>query len=260
MLPALQARQNLRSWTEPRWDKLRATYYGMCARSDHLLGLVVEALREADLYDDTALFFFSDHGDYLGDYGLIERTQNTFEDALVHVPLVIKPPRGVPVQPGTNDALVELIDLPATIEALTGVPARHTHFGRSLLPAIAGETTEVRDAVFAEGGRNHGEWQAMELESAENQAPSGLWWPRLSLQRQEGAEHTKAAMCRTRDYKYVRRLYELDELYDLRADPGERINRINDPALSDVLAALKDRMLTWYQETADQVPWEPDRR
>ena len=52
-------------------------------------------------------------------------------------------------------------------------------------------------------------------------------------------------MCRTRDYKYVRRLYEQDELYDLRADPGELHNRIDDPALADVLAQLKERLLTF---------------
>ena len=46
-------------------------------------------------------------------------------------------------------------------------------------------------------------------------------------------------MCRTADYKYVRRLYEQDELYDLRADPGELHNRIDDPALAGVLASAR---------------------
>ena len=100
----------------------------------------------------------------------------------------------------------------------------------------------------------------MELESTQYQNTSGLYWPRLRLQRQEGPEHTKAVMCRTRDYKYVRRLYESDELYDLRADPGELHNRIDDPALSGVLADLKDRLLTFYLETGDVVPHDTDQR
>ncbi len=67
-------------------------------------------------------------------------------------------------------------------------------------------------------------------------------------------------MCRTKDYKYVRRLYESDELYDLHADPAELDNRINDPALAKVLAELKERLLTFFLETGDVVPFDSDRR
>ena len=156
--------------------------------------------------------------------------------------------------------MVELIDFPATVEALTGIEPAHTHFGRSLLPVLAGETDTHRDAVFCEGGRLHGETHCMEKESTAYQNPSGLYWPRLTLQSQEGPEHTKAVMCRTSEFKYVRRLYESDELYDLCADPGEQHNRIDDPSLAGVLAELKERLLTFYLETADVVPHDIDHR
>ena len=260
ILRGIWERQRLQTWTEERWDELRAVYYAMCARVDHQFGLVLDALREAGIYDDTAVLLFPDHGDFTGDYGLVEKTQNTFEDCITRVPLAVKPPRGVTVRPRVTAALVELIDVPATIEALTGAAPRHTHFGRSLLPLLASETEEHRDAVFCEGGRLQGETQAMELESTSSAEPSGLYWPRIDLQRGTGPEHTKATMCRTRDFKYVRRLYEPDELYDLRSDPGELVNRIDDPALAGVAAALRDRMLSWYQETCDAVPLETDRR
>lgn len=260
ILKGIYERQNLQGWTEERWTELRATYYGMCARIDHQFGLLMQALKEAGIYDDTAVFFFSDHGDFTGDYGLVEKNQNTFEDVLTRVPFIIKPPAWVPVKPRISEALVELIDFPATVEDFTGIEPRHTHFGRSLLPVLTGETDEHRDAVFCEGGRLHGERHCMELESVQSQVPQGLYWPRLSLQRSEGPEHTKAVMCRTRDYKYVRRLYESDELYDLRQDPQELVNRINDLALAGILSELKERLLTFYLETADVVPHETDER
>jgi len=260
LLKGISEKQRLQGWTEDRWDELRATYYGMCARVDRQFGMVMDALREQGMYDDTAVFFFSDHGDFTGDYGLVEKTQNTFEDCLTRVPFIVKPPRGVPVRPGIRDALVELIDLPATVEALTGLKPGHTHFGQSLLPLIAGETDVHRDAVFCEGGRLHGEVQCMERESASVGASGGLYWPRIQWQLQEGPEHTKAVMCRTHEYKYVRRFYEQDELYDLRRDPKETVNRIDDPALSGVLAELKERLLTFYMETCDAVPVRPNRR
>jgi arylsulfatase A-like enzyme len=270
LLKGIYENQRLQGWSEERWTELRATYYGMCARVDHQFGLLMEALRRAGMYDDTAVFLFSDHGDFTGDYGLVEKTQNTFEDCLSHVPFLIKPPAWVPVQPRVSEALVELIDFPATVEALTGIEPQHTHFGRSLLPVLAGETDEHRDAVFCEGGRLHGEAHCMEMESTQYQDPGPtegrtLYWPRLVWQRQEGPEHTKAVMCRTRDWKYVRRLYESDELYDLRADPGEEHNLIAAPSpmpasAADVLAQLKERLLTFYLETADVVPHDTDQR
>jgi hypothetical protein len=226
----------------------------------------MNALREAGIYDDTAVFFFSDHGDFTGDYGLVEKTQNTFEDCLTRVPFVVKPPAWLGVEPRVSDALVELIDFPATVEALTGITPGHSHFGRSLLPLIAGETDEHRDAVFCEGGRLHGETHCMELESTSFQNPDGLYWPRMAVQRSEGPEHTRAVMCRSQEFKYVYRLYESDELYDLRNDPAEQHNRIEDAVtgrsseLSGVLARLRDRLLRWYVETCDVVPHDPDRR
>ena len=48
----------------------------------------------------------------------------------------------------------------------------------------------------------------------------------------EGPEYGKAAMVRTQTHKYVLRLYEQDELYDLVPDPQELHNRIGDPALA----------------------------
>ena len=260
MLKGLCENYNMAGWSEDRWRELRAVEYGMCARIDHQFGLVMDSLTEAGLYDQTAVFFFSDHGDWVGDYGLVDINQNTFEDSLTNVPLIVKPPAGVPTKPGLRDALVELIDFPATVEALAGIEPGHTHFGRSLLPVIAGETDEHRDAVFCEGGRVRGERQCMELESTSSGNPQGMYWPRMTLQMAEGPTHTKAVMCRTRDFKYVRRLYEGDELYDLRADPQELHNRIDDPALASELARLRERMLTFFLETGDAVPHETDRR
>ncbi|MCB9458677.1 MAG: sulfatase-like hydrolase/transferase [Anaerolineaceae bacterium] len=258
MLHGLYKNLGIHSWTEAQWTELRAVYYGMCARVDHQFGMILDALKEAGIYDDTAIFFFSDHGDYTGDYGVVEKAQNSFEDCLTNVPFAIKPPKDVPVRPGVRDALVELVDFSATVYDVTGIDPGYTYFGQSLLPLIAGDTDKHRDAVFCEGGRLQHELHAREHEAKQREGM--LYWPRTQLQHSTGPEHTKATMCRTKDYKYVRRFYEQDELYDLNADPDELNNRIDDPALAVVKLGLMDRMLTFYQETSDVVRHEPDRR
>jgi arylsulfatase A-like enzyme len=253
--------QRLQGWSEERWTELRAAYYGMCARLDHQFGLLMDALRESKMYDDAAVFFFSDHGDYAGDYGIVEKTQNTFDDCLSRVPFLVKPPVDIPVKPRVCSALVELVDFPATVYDLTGIDPGYDHFGKSLLPLLAGQTEEHRDAVFCEGGRRKGEVQAMERESVSAGCDDGLYSPRLRLQiDDDGPYHTKATMCRTQTHKYVHRLYEQHELYDLVADPLEETNVIDNPAYHDVLAELKERALRWYMETCDVVPRKPDKR
>ena len=66
----------------------------MCRKVDDQFRRLCEALKKAGIYEDSAIFFFSDHGDYTGDYNIPEKAQNTFEDCLTRVPLLVKPPKG----------------------------------------------------------------------------------------------------------------------------------------------------------------------
>jgi arylsulfatase A-like enzyme len=260
LLRGLWERQQMQNWSEERLVELKATYLGMCARVDAQFGLLLDALRDTDRYDDSAVFFFSDHGDFTGDYGLVEKTQNTFQDCLTRVPLIIKPPRSTAVRPGLSHALVELVDFPATVADLAGIDLGYSQFGRSLVPLMAGQTTTHRDAVFCEGGRMQDEWHCSEYRSFELAGPDSLYMPRIQLQMKDGPEHTKAVMLRTNTHKYVYRVYEKHELYDLVADPDETVNRIDDDSLQSVRQNLKERMLQFFVETSDVVPWQQDER
>ena len=75
-----------------------------------------------------------------------------------------------------------------------------------------------------------------------------------------GPYHSKAVMCRTRTHKYVYRLYEQSELYDLVTDPLEETNSIDNPAFQSALIPLRERLLHWYLETCDVVPCKTDKR
>ncbi|MHA1453094.1 MAG: sulfatase-like hydrolase/transferase [Promethearchaeota archaeon] len=261
MMKGLRENQHLQSVNEDTWDEIRAVYLGMVAKVDHLFGKLVQTLKEEGEYDNTAIFVMSDHGDYTGDYGIVEKSQNTFQDCLVNVPLMIKPPKGYGVEPGVREALVELIDFYATVENYADFKSEHTHFGKSLQPVIETSSSDIhRDAVFCEGGRMKEENQCKEVRSDPELDPRGHYYPRLKLQRSDNMEHTKATMIRTDRYKYVRRYYETDELYDLKEDPQEIHNRIGYPEMKDILQDLRNRMLEYYQATCDTVPHKENDR
>lgn len=255
MLKAIAERQNLANWGEDNFTEMRAVYLAMVSRFDHQFGMLCDKLKECGFYDDTSIFVFSDHGDYTGDYDIAEKVQNCFDDPVANVPLIVKPAKQFEVKPRVSKALVELTDITATVEEMTRVQCEYVHFGKSLLNSLAGDEVH-KDAVFCEGGRIHGEYWAMEIGHNED----SQYWPRLSAQCSEGSEHTKATMIRMGDYKYVMRLYEQDEFYDLKEDPKELENRIEDSRYQEQIQLMKNRMLSWYMETADIVPNRKDPR
>ena len=259
ILKGIRINQKMTGWSEERYTELKATYLGMCARVDAQYGMLLDSLREKGIYDDSAIFTFSDHGDFTGDYGLVEKTQNTFQDCLTKVPFIIKPPKSIDVKPRISGAMIELIDFTATVFEMAGIVPGYTHFGKSLTPVIEGKTDELRDAVFCEGGRMPDEKHCNEYQSKSAETDF-LYSPRISLQLGDGPEHSKAVMCRTKEFKYVYRVGEKHEFYNIVEDPAEYDNLIDDEKYSSVLTELKIRMLKFFVETGDVVPFEGDKR
>jgi len=255
ILTSIREKQCMKDWTEAQYNEMRAVYLAMTSRFDYQFGLLTDKLKEKKLYDETSIFVFSDHGDYTGDYGIAEKCQNSFEDPLSNVPLLIKPAKQFTVKPGISDVLVELLDLPATVADMAGIELGYKQFGKSFVGVIAGETSH-KDAVFCEGGRIHGESQAMEPEHGSE----SMYWPRISSQHEEGPTHTKATMMRMGNMKYTMRLYEMDELYNLETDTMEMNNLINDIAYQETIIQMRQRMLQYFVETGDYVPTHMDKR
>ncbi|MFH1497547.1 MAG: sulfatase-like hydrolase/transferase [Verrucomicrobiota bacterium] len=255
----LRQKLHLDNRSEAWWEQLRSTYYGMCSRIDAQAGLILQALRDTRQYDDTAFFLFSDHGDYTGDYGLVEKTQNLFEDCITRVPLIFKPPASHGRCNGIRNGLVELIDFTATVYDLAGINPGYSHFGQSLLPLLQHDLPH-RDAVFCSGGRMRDENHCAIEDDAGHVLKDYLYYPRLQIQSIDHKAHGKAIMCRTHRHKLVVRLYERDEFYDLTTDPGETINRIDDPTLAADRDRLRQRLQRHLLETSDIVPWTRNAR
>lgn len=258
----LRELQHMQSYTEADWDALRATYLAMCAKVDAQFARLCDALRQAGIYEESAIFFLSDHGDFCGDYGLPEKAQNCFEDCLVKVPFLIKPPKEEPLDPGISESLVELVDFYATVLDYAGVTPTQTHFGKSLRPVLANRGTMVRRYAFCEGGRNPGETHCDESHiNGPGGAPrSFVYWPRQTAQR-EDATHAKGTMIRDLQYKYISRPNpDEDEFYDLVRDPQERCNAIGEPMYQAQIRRMQRAQLQWYQATCDIVPKDFDDR
>lgn len=232
--------------------KVRAVYYGQVSYADWLLGELLQALERTGRSRDTALIVCSDHGDYSGDYGLIEKWPSGLEDCLTHVPLIARIPGG---QPGnTSGELVELYDVMPTCLELAGTKAAHTHFARSLLPQLHGARGDPQRAAFTEGGYNAYEPQAFEP------IIEGLYGPKTRLQNEHPETITRCAAVRTARYKYIARPNDQSELYDCERDPLQLRNRFGEASVHEVQSQLQARLTNWYINTTGIPPSERDPR
>ncbi len=172
---------------------LKAAYYAMIQLLDEQIGRILETLKETGQRDNTLIIFTSDHGETLGDHGLIQKGCRFYE-GLVRVPLIFSYPEQF-VQGMKSDALVELTDKTPTLLELVGLPVPENMHGRSLLAILRGESNP----------RHHRDFVRCEYYDA-------LDMP----------NHTFATMYRDKRYKLVvYHGHEEGELYDLTEDPCE---------------------------------------
>lgn len=263
MQEELRKRMGTDALDEKAWDELRAVYLGMCMKIDAQFKRLCDGLKKCRKYDNTLIVVLSDHGDFCGDYSLSEKSQNTFEDCLVRVPLLIKPPKGCAVDPGITDSMAELVDFYRTVMDYAGVEPDHDQFGVSLRPIVENREVRLKKYVFSEGGRMPYEIQADEYHGVCGEGgvipKESEYWPKQSAQT-IGEAHIKGTMIRDARFKYIKRADGRDEFYDLGKDPLEEKNEIHNSEYAREVLRLREVMLDWYQKTCDIVPRKLDNR
>ena len=251
----MDAYREIYGWGDLTGDDLReivATYHGMVSRVDAQLGRVLAAIDAIGATERTVVTFLSDHGEYLGDFGLVEKWPSALDPCILRNPLIIAGaglPGGVVV-----DRPVELVDVLPTLCELAGTEPTHTHFGRSLLPVVHDPTHPHRDFACSEGGFRVSDEHLFE------RVTQGIYEPKTRLQHQRPELVGTAIALRTPTHTYVHRRYESDEFYDRRADPAETTNLIGRPDDLELQRELLSSLLGWLADTSDVVPWEANPR
>lgn len=239
--------------------ELNAIYLGMISYTDWLLGELLEALRVNGLVENTVVFVSSDHGDWAGDFGLVEKWPSDCSDPILRVPLIVRMPGGKSGH--VVNSPIEMFDLMASVMDLADLETDHIHFAKSFVSMLNGGLEDESRFVFAEGGYDVEEPHAFEGKwSLTNPPVEGNYYPKGRQQQEVPESVCRATMLRSSDYKLVRRSRGQDELYDLKNDPRELCNEIDNPAMAKVRSTLEQEMLDWFLRTSDTVPMNTDRR
>ena len=205
-----------RGWYDQTEADLRrslAGYYGNISQVDVCIGQILSALEETGLSRDTIVVYTSDHGEMAGAHRMW--TKHSMYDESVNVPLLIRLPRRDAA--GTvRSELVSQVDLYPTLAELCGLSLPAGIRGRSFAPLLMGEAHTPRDHVFAQYDFCHS----------------------VFTRDDRYVGRPPIRMIRTQNWKLNHLEWGQDELYDLQSDPGEHLNRIDDPALTSTIAEL----------------------
>jgi choline-sulfatase len=245
--------------------KIQAVYLGMTGFIDDLLGQLLAALDESGLADSTTVTFTSDHGDYAGDYGLVEKWPSAAEDIITRVPLIVRTPGGKAGHV-VNEPM-ELFDLMATTLEQAGVAVEHTHFAQSYTPQLQGAAGDATRAAYTEGGYARHEPNCFEGRANRDQFArdeTHIYYPKGQQQQEQPDSVGRVVAMRTARYRFVYRPTGQCEFYDLATDPQELYNLYGDAthasAYVDIQRALEQQLLAWTVQTSDVTPFTMDER
>ncbi len=195
---------------------MKSYYYSKVTLIDDCVGRVIAALESKGLMDNTWIVFSSDHGEMLGDHGLMAK--KVFYEGSVNVPCIFRPPGGT--GQWQSDGLVCHLDIVSSLIELAGAAPLETD-GLSLV----GLLNAGSDAPGAHTHQGHV----------------------LSML---GVPPNAFVMVRNERYKLSANTSDRSpmDLYDLEQDPRELHNRVNDPALREVQASLLALLAPVFEE------------
>ncbi len=189
-----------------------AAYYACVTFLDTQLGLVLDALEETGLAENTIVIFFSDHGFHLGEHG--HWSKYTLFEQSTRVPMIVRVP-GNPANGSVCDEIVELVDLVPTMGDLLGMPVPENVEGTSWVPLLADPSRPWKQAAFTVFG-NAGEYNSV----------------------------------RTKRHRYTEWQHKGDlikELYDLQQDPWETVNLADRPDVADIQRQLASQLAAGWR-------------
>ena len=232
--------------------------YELITAMDHWAGELIAQLKEDGLYDNTVIFFWSDHG-----VGL-PRGKRWLYDSGTRVPLIVRIPKSFRIggqgsEGMISQQLISSIDFGPTVLNLAGVDVPDHIQGRPFLGPNAATT---RDYVYGARDRMDERYDIIRMARDQrfkyirNYEPLKTYYQYMNTP-EKGATmaelrqlHQSRALPREAEY-YFSPTKPVEELYDTWTDPYEVKNLAGDPVYADTLSRLREAHLSWVKRTRD---------
>jgi arylsulfatase A-like enzyme len=241
---------------EDQIQRARSNYMGMLRLLDDQVKRFVEFLDQEGLRENTIIVILSDHGDFVGEYGLLRKGPE-LPEMLTRIPLQLMGPGICPLN-APHNTHVSITDIFPTLCEAVGVPIPDGVQGRSLWQILTGQDypPEEFESAYVEQG-----FGGLHYTGEEDLDPEqdGLTRSRdgnpgafdcLNSWTQSGTMR----MVRKGDWKLVYDMQGSGQLYNSQTDTQELTNLYEDPDYSSKCRELLEALLTWRLRVEDPLP------
>ena len=242
--------------------RARSNYLGLLRLLDDQVKRFVAFLDEENLSDNTIIIFLSDHGDFVGEYGLMRKGPE-LPEALTRIPLSFCGP-GIQASDQPHVAHVSIADILPTLCEAIGAEMPEGVQGRSLWPLLTGQSYPEAEfaSAYAESGFGGLYYTDNEpLDPADDGltiSPDGELWGAYDCLN-SWTQCGQVRMVRKGDWKLVFDMQGNGQLYNLAEDPSEIDNLYGESEAVVIQQELMAELLTWMLRTQDPLPL-PRRR
>lgn len=239
---------------EEQIPRIRSNYYGMMRLIDDQIKGLMSHLKYKGVLDNTIFVFVSDHGDYVGEYGLIKKGAGVPE-CLTRIPMVWYGP-GISIGKQPHKAHVSNIDIMPTICDIIGANIPHGVQGRSLWPLLQGKYYPKKEFSSIEVQQGYGGIRYTDFEEYDPYDDDGTV-KRGKQQTDELNTWTQSGrlrMLRKGDWKLVYDMQGKGDLYNLIKDPAEINNLYDSKEYSDIKQDLLESLIEWELRSEDPLP------
>lgn len=201
-------------------------YYGAVKYLDDRVGRILAELEKQRILDETIIIFTADHGDMMGSHGMVWKVNESFYDEIAGIPFMIRYPKLI--KPMVSDIHVSLVDIKPTLMSVTNTGYKDEVAGMNLIPFLTGEkdASEARQYSFCERVK-----------------------PDKKGTRKITAKTEGAFMVRSDDFKLIMYPDGDSFFYDLKNDPDESYNIVNDLSYKMQILELEKALENWLKET-----------
>ena len=224
---------------QTRYDM--ACYKSMARTLDRKMGVVFDAVKQAGLQDNTLIICTTDHGI------AFPAMKCSLTDFGIGVMLIIKGPQGF-TGGKVIQSMVSHIDLFPTICQLTEIDEPDYLQGKSVLPLVREEVSQINDEIFSEV-THHVAYEPKRCVRTQRYKYIRLF-DDFSTTVMSNCDNS-ISKTHWANFQWAHRNVPREQLYDLEFDPNERVNLVERDDMQDVRVDMRKRLENWMQRTCD---------
>tara|TARA_B000000565_G_scaffold76509_1_gene54473 strand:- start:558 stop:1319 length:762 start_codon:yes stop_codon:yes gene_type:complete len=233
-----------------------AVNYSNILEADKQIGIIIKRLKEQNLYDNSYIFFYSDHG------GPFPRHKRAIYETGSKVPMIIKFPKSINIKDKRNRDLLNFIDFAPTILSIAGIDIPEIYQGKAFLGSNKNKNKrkylftasdrfdEIPEKIRAVKSTRYKYIRNYNIDIPH--AFNNKYRSQMKLMQHLSYLNNKKLLSK-QEKLWFQNPKSFEEFYDLKNDPFELNNMIDEIRYKDEISNLRKQLDYWIKNINDPI-------